>query len=508
MSHPLSALSRLDGVRSSIAHPFGFPLTLYARPDVRVEADAITQVLSVASIAGTLDTLARGTPPFFGDVPGRIAAMVLTPDFHRGSGIPVGTVLDARGFVIPGAVGNDVCCGMRLLVTDLRREAVERHARALERRLRGIFFRGERDIPMSPRQRDALLRHGLVGLHDTRADNQAHGLWTRYDPAQQRRDLDRVHFDGALPARDVFAFERFIQGSGAQDGRDPQIGSVGGGNHFVELQVVEEILDGAAAHAYGVTKGAVTIMVHTGSVGLGHLVGGHFGELARSLYPAGLRHPAHGFYVLPTTGPHARHARAYLDALRNAANFAFANRLFLGLMAVRALEEATGASVAAQLVYDAPHNLIWEQGDERYLHRKGATPAIHEDHGPYRWFGQPVIIPGSMGASSFLLAGQGDEAALCSACHGAGRALTRGRATHVDDATYEREVAPLRVVTPIDPEAPEVRGRRDVLDKHRRRLMEEAPYAYKPITPVVRTVEEAGVARAVARLEPLLTVKG
>src|SRR5262249_25553729 len=155
--------------------------------------------------------------------------------------------------------------------------------------------------------------------------------------------------------------------SGASDGRDIQIGSVGGGNHFVEMQTVEEILDGPSAYAFGLSRGAVTIMAHSGSVGLGHMVGGDFGQQARALSPRGVPHPEHGFYAIPTVGPHAAAAGDYLDAMRNAANFAFANRLCLGLMALRALSETLGREVSARLVYDAPHNLIWEE-EERCLH--------------------------------------------------------------------------------------------------------------------------------------------
>ncbi|MFI5299616.1 MAG: RtcB family protein [Polyangiales bacterium] len=410
---------------------------------------------------------------------------------------------------MPAAVGNDVCCGMRLLMTDLSAEEIERHMPAIEHRLRAVFFRGERNIPMSPRQREALLRDGLQGLHETCGDNAREGTWRHYDPVSQASDLSKSHFEGTLPARDVFGFGAFIRASWANDGRDGQIGSVGGGNHFVEIQRVEEIADGAAAHAWGVSKGNIAIMVHTGSVGLGHLVGGHFEDVAKSLFPTSMRHPQHGFYVLPTGGPHARHAATYLDAMRNAANFAFANRLFLGLMAARAIGEATGREVATKLVYDAPHNLIWEQGEGRYLHRKGATPALGmEESGPFAYTGHPVIVPGSMGAASYLLAGSGNEQALCSACHGAGRAMTRGKSIHVDDGIYREATERLHVVTPIDPEAPNVRHRRDILAKYHSRMKEEAPYAYKSITAVIESIESAGVARQVARLWPLVTVKG
>lgn len=147
-----------------------------------------------------------------------------------------------------------------------------------------------------------------------------------------------------------------------------------------------------------------------------------------------------------------------------------------------------------------------------HLHRKGACPALGPDAAlaasPFRYTGHPVIIPGSMGAASYLLAGEGNEAALCSACHGAGRSLSRGKSRHVDERTYASTFERLRVVTPIDPTAPDVRLRRDVLAEYHARLKEEAPYAYKDITPIVQTVEDADVARGVARMWPLLTIKG
>jgi tRNA-splicing ligase RtcB len=378
--------------------------------------------------------------------------------------------------------------------------------------LRALFFAGRRDIPMSPRQREALLRDGLPGLAATSDDNVGAGTWAYYDRRAQEEELGRVHFGGGLPARGLFAFADFVRGSGRRDGRDAQIGSIGGGNHFVELQRIDHISDGATAHAFGLERDRLAIMAHSGSVGLGHAVGGHFHDRARALHPRQLPQPAHGFYVLPTHGPHAREAAAYLDAMRNAANFAFGNRLFLGLVCVRALSEILGRRVGARLVYDLPHNLIWQESDgETFIHRKGACPALGpepERDSPFRYTGQPVIIPGSMGAHSYVLAGAGNRAALQSACHGAGRVLSRGESRHVDEATYAGSVGKLRVVTPIDPRAYEVRSRRDVLAKYHERLREEAPYAYKSIAPVIETVEEAGIARGVARLWPILTVKG
>lgn len=512
---------RIDDARVEILNPYGIPATLIANAAVPVEIEGIKELLNVLSLQKTLDEIRQaeeaGHCTFWGKSGdennfGSIAQVVVTPDFHKGSGIPIGTVIDARNFVIPKAVGNDVCCGMRLLFTDMPEEELKSHLDKFGHRLRGIFFAGERNIPMSPDQREALLRRGLQGLNEQSSTNAGTGLWKYYDCNREETNLDFTHLGGCLPVSgDLFSFDEFVQGSGAKDGRDAQIGSVGGGNHFVEVQAVDEILDGTTAHHWGIKKGMIAIMIHSGSVGLGHMVGGHFTQLAKELFPKGIPHPEHGFYVLPASGPLANHLQDYLNAMNMAANFAFGNRLCLGLMAIRALSEAAGRSVSHSLMYDAPHNLIWQEGD-RFIHRKGACPALGAQHlpqnDPFAYFGIPVIIPGSMGATSFLLAGQGNDDLLSSACHGAGRSLTRTAARQVSTEQYTSNVQRLRVITPIDPLLPEIASRRDILANYHSRLMEEAPYAYKPINPVIDSVEMAGIARRVVRLRPILTVKG
>ena len=499
-----------DAVCSRVDNALGLDVRLFANKRVPLERDAFEQLFDFLDVARAVDDVraaerSGAAPPFFGDAPARIERVVLTPDFHKGSVVPVGTVASAAHMCIPQAIGNDVCCGMRLLVTDLPAAALEPFWPRIQRRLRAIFFAGERDIPMSPRQREAVLRDGLPGLVATSDDNAGRGIWSRFDAGAARDDLARAHAEGSFATRKLFGFESFIESSGRVDGRDPQIGCVGGGNHFVELQRVDALLDAATAHAWGLSRGSLAIMVHSGSVGLGHAVGGWFTDRARSLFPTRVRAPKGGFFPLPVSGPRAEEGLFYLDGMGNAANFAFANRLFLGLMALRAVEEATSRTVASRLVYDAPHNLVFRSGDV-CLHRKGATPAHGPDGGA--WLGRPVIIPGSMGAASYLLAGEGHEGSLESACHGAGRALSRGRASRASRDDADRELSRLRVVGPIDPTSPLVSRRRDVLDKHARRLMEEAPSAYKAVEPVVDSVHDAGIARKVARLFPLCTVKG
>jgi tRNA-splicing ligase RtcB len=489
--HP--ALQRLDAERISVRAPQDIDITLFANERVFLDPASVDEIVAFAALADTLAAL--NACGFFGDVPARIERIVLTPDFHRGAGIPVGTVVDARGFVLPKAVGTDIGCGMRLLTTDVTEAEFARLGRGLDERLRHIFFEGGRDIPMSAAHRIAMLRFGLPGLFES--PHPGEGLWRYWDANVQEADLMRTHRLGALKTDGVFDLNDFVRGSGEAISRDGQIGSIGGGNHFVELQRVEEIFERGTAHAWGLKRGMIAIMTHSGSVGIGHLVGGAFSDLAKRIFPERLRRPAHGFYPLPADADSGRH---YLSAMGNAANFAYANRLFLGLMAVRALSDALGREVGARLVYDAPHNLIWDKRRHGMIHRKGACPADGPSDDAEFPAGHPVIIPGSMGASSYVLRGAGAMASLCSACHGAGRLGPRQQGRR-GPAT---ELEPLRVVTKVDHR----RLRRDVREDWERALMEEAPSRYKDVTPVIDTVTFAGIAAKVARLWPLLTVKG
>ena len=199
-------------------------------------------------------------------------------------------------------------------------------------------------------------------------------------------------------------------------------------------------------------------------------------------------------------------ASAYLEAMNNAANFAFANRLSLGLMATKALSEVLGRSLSSRLVYDAPHNFIEQTYSGDFRHRKGATPAqgpegSHDSHTFPS--GHPVLIPGSMGTESWVLAGSGSPLALESTAHGAGRALSRTKA-----AAATPNLDGLTIVTPIDEQKMKALGRSDILAEQQRSLREEAPGAYKDLESVISSTTEAGAARQIARLKPLLTIKG
>jgi tRNA-splicing ligase RtcB len=316
-----------------------------------------------------------------------------------------------------------------------------------------------------------------------------------------------MHAPG-FPVGTAEAFADWI-GSAGGASHDSVIGGIGGGNHFAELQYVSQVHDSAAAHAWGLAPGTVVTMVHSGSLSLGHQANTTALDALRAGWPSGLPRPGNGIMPFLLDEQSAPARRRYLDAFGNAANFAAGNRFFLSLT-MRAGLAAECGGADARLLYDAPHNLFWQDG-ERVVHRKGATPAGgHEAMagGPYAMWGEPVIVPGSMGAASFVLRGHGDPRTLASACHGAGRRVPRGASARGNDAELDAFLREFRVVTPLDHRDPMVARRSDVMAAWRRDLKQEAPWAYKDIGPVVSSLRGGGVATPVAELRPLLTVKG
>jgi tRNA-splicing ligase RtcB (3'-phosphate/5'-hydroxy nucleic acid ligase) len=285
----------------------------------------------------------------------------------------------------------------------------------------------------------------------------------------------------------------------------------------VEVQVVEKIGDRSTAHAWGLKTGMVVVMVHSGSVSIGHITGTHFADIVRRIYPKSLKEPKNKLFPLPSSERHRRHWDDFWASFANAVNFAFANRLFLGLMLHACLSEAVGEH-EMRLLYDTGHNMIWRGHDNRgtaddrvFLHRKGACPARSAEQmtdTEFAYWGEPVIVPGSMGASSFVLAGLGAAASIASASHGAGRSLSRGDAMQASDETLREFLQRFRIVTPIDPRRADLKGRRDILQKWEEELKKEAPWAYKDISSVIETQTAAGVGRVVAVLRPVLTAKG
>ena len=431
-----------DGVTAEVLLPDGFPLS-------RKAAEQLARFAAASHPEG-----------------GRTIAARATPDFHAGSHVPVGAVVaTSPDMLVPEAIGTDINCGMRLHVVELSLDRFMARKAELIADLRGDLLLGTRDLPMRRAALSALYRAGAPAWLEALGDPL--GRMALADREQIEAELGRCYELGSFEGSDEWL------STGDRDVvRDPCLGTPGGGNHFVELQVVEAVLEGATAHRWGVRVGQLAFMVHSGSRAVGVAVGEHWRRKARELWPEGLAHPSSGVFTV-----HGEAAHAYLRAMSTAANYAAVNRLLLAELVRLRLREHFG-ELAAPLIWDGPHNLVsHERGC--LVHRKGATPAR---------LGEPVLIPGSMGQASFLLMGLGCERWLDSASHGAGRALTRHRARQLDD-----DAAGLAQV--------------ECIALHAERLREEAPAAYKAIDPVIDVQVEAGIVAPVARLRPLLTFK-
>lgn len=427
-----------------------------------------------------------------------VDGLATTPDFHPGKPVPVGVVADVRDGILPHMIGNDIGCGMRMLV--VRGVKADMLTHDLDRHLRHIFFQGGRDIALTGRNRHALLQHGLPGLLESLAARRE-GLLARVDLGQAWTDLESVSDNGVFAAAGIDP--NFLDYAALDDTfrRDALLGSLGGGNHFCEIGIVDRIEDGGVAMAAGLASGDIVIVVHSGSLDFGQSVGA---VTRTALHERIGTVPDHR--ILHAERDKKLHDR-FLLGQANAANAAFANRFFLGLQASEAIRRAVDREITADLVYDAPHNVIWP-ADENGLarHRKGACSAagIGETSSKrYQWIGEPVILPGSMGDGSWLLAGSSDAAMLSSAAHGAGRRLSRQEARSAPSS-----LAGLRVVGPVDFNSQQIKGRQDVIEAAMGRIMEEAPAAYRPIDDVVDVMVDAGMVRRGVRIRPLLTVKG
>jgi tRNA-splicing ligase RtcB len=429
-------------------------------------------------------------------LPGIVKASFAMPDIHQGYGLPVGGVVATAGpdgVVSPGGVGYDINCGVRLLTTDLAATEVgprvERLIDALAAAVpSGVGSSGR--VPLTA----AGMRRGPA--RDGAGWAVAHGYG-------ERDDLTRMESHGRLPDADPDAVS-----AKAYDRGRSQLGTLGSGNHFLEVQRVETVFLPDVARVLGLDEGRLTVMVHTGSRGFGHQVcTDALGVMQGAMRRYGIALPDRQLACAPLASPEAR---AYLGAMRAAANFAFANRQCLAHLAREAVERALGVSpreLGWRLVYDVAHNIAKEEtheidGQTRRLlvHRKGATRAFPPGHpelaGVYRDTGQPVLIPGDMGRYSYVLVGAPGamRETFGSTCHGAGRVLSRTAAVK---AARGRSIAD------------ELRARGIVARAGgRESLAEEMSEAYKDVRNVVDVVERAGLSRVVARLRPLGVVKG
>ncbi|MBM4018413.1 MAG: RtcB family protein [Planctomycetes bacterium] len=431
-----------------------------------------------------------------GCLPGIQRASLAMPDIHWGYGFPIGGVAATDpaegGVVSPGGVGYDINCGVRILRSDLALADVQPR---LEELVTRIFAHVPAGVGVGGPTKfaDKELRRILA---DGARYMVAHGHgWPE--------DLDRTEAGGALQGADPDA----VSPRAYDRGRD-QVGTLGAGNHFVEVQAVDEVFDPAVAEAFGVRPGAVTFMIHCGSRGLGHQV---CDDSLKTMRGAARRY---GFDLpdpqLCCAPVQSGEGQRYLGAMRAAANYAWANRQLLMVLVRQAVAKVFGRSaedLGLRLIYDVAHNIAKMEAhdvDGRIknvcVHRKGATRAFPAGHPEvpevYRGAGQPVLIPGDMGRYSFLLVGSAAAMAetFGSVCHGAGRAMSRHEAMRrVRGEEVRKDLASRGILA---------------LARSWRGLAEEYSGAYKDVAEVVDVVEKAGLARKVCRLRPLGVVKG
>ena len=470
------------------------------RDDMRVPARLFTSSDMLNSILGdkTTEQLINMTT-----LPGAVGWAAAMPDAHQGYGFCIGGVLATRlpdGIISPGGVGYDINCGVRLLRFELRQEEIAPHMSTLmtciERNCPSGVGRGGK-IRVTDRELDRLLAHGIK--------------WALQKGYAREDDLEHTESGGGLPGADPSKLSPRARKRGL-----PQVGSLGAGNHFVEVDVVEEIFDEAVAEAFGLWTGLIVVQIHSGSRGLGHQVASDYvRRFQQAVKKYDIRLPDRELVCAPFS---SREGEDYFGAMCAAANYAFVNRQLLTHQVRQSFEETLSPHTRQfdlHQVYDIAHNIakvethsVEGQRIKLCVHRKGATRAFGpstpdsvistDDDLPaaFRSIGQPVLVPGSMGTASWVLVGteRSMEQSFGSCCHGAGRTMSRAKA--------KRTVWGSDLRTQLEADGIVVRARSMA------GLAEEAPLAYKDVDAVVDIVHNAGLARKVARLRPLGVMKG
>jgi tRNA-splicing ligase RtcB (3'-phosphate/5'-hydroxy nucleic acid ligase) len=462
------------------------------RPDMRVPARfyadeaLIENVLADRSLEQLVNTAT---------LPGVVNHVLAMPDMHQGYGFPIGGVVATAlpdGVISPGGVGYDINCGVRLLASRIDAEEIGPHLDTLASALyancpSGVGRGGP--VKLTPGELDQVMERGAA--------------WAVKRGFANAEDLERTEEGGCLAGADAGN----VSARAHARGRD-QIGTLGAGNHFIEVDRVDQVADEAIARRIGLFAGQVVVQIHCGSRGLGHQVCTDYVNLfQKAVRKYGIELPDRELVCAPLSSPEGRD---YLAAMKAAANYAFANRQLLAHHIRRSFEQALAGKVPQHhlfQIYDIAHNMakvethpVGGRLAEVCVHRKGATRAF----GPgsdvlpeaYRDIGQPVLVPGSMGTASWVLVGTAGamSQAFGSTCHGAGRTMSRHQAKRaVQGPALRREL-----------EAGGIRVRAGSMAG----LAEEAPAAYKDVDRVVGVVHGAGLARKVARLKPLAVIKG
>lgn len=426
-------------------------------------------------------------------LPGIQKFALAMPDIHQGYGFPIGGVaamaIDQGGVISPGGIGYDINCGVRLLVanTDYQdiKNNIQELATALFRAIPSGVGKGGR-LSLDTRELDQILLHGAHKMVQMGYGNDA--------------DLEHCEENGKMYG----ANSDLVSKEAKKRGHD-QLGTLGSGNHFLEVQMVDEIYDQSVAQTFGLTLGSVVIMIHCGSRGLGHQTCTDYVRLMMGkLDKWGFNLPDRELVCAPFN---STEGQDYFAAMSAAANFAWANRHLIGHWTRQAWQSVLGTNAQLRTLYDVSHNIgkremhaINGKQTEVIMHRKGATrsfgPSRPEIPAAYKSIGQPVLIPGTMGTASYVLVGLDSslEQSFGSCCHGAGRTLSRTRAKKmVHGTTLRQQLEQAGIVVRCDSNAG---------------LAEEAPIAYKDVNQVVDIIVKTGIAQSVARLKPLAVIKG
>ena len=428
-------------------------------------------------------------------LPGIVKYALAMPDIHQGYGFPIGGVVATElpdGVISPGGVGYDINCGVRLLATHLNhaeiRPFVDDLANVLYSNCPSGVGKGG-NIRLKGRELDEVLSQGA--------------RWAVKKGFGSQADLERTEEGGCLDGADPEKVS-----PRAKDRGQKQVGTLGAGNHFIELDVVDKVTDSSVARKIGLFEGQIAIQIHCGSRGLGHQVcGDYVKRFQKAIARYGLNLPDRELVCAPLSSPEGHD---YLAAMKAAANYAFANRQVLAAHIRRSFEQVLAGQVSNHhifQIYDIAHNMakvethqIDGKSVRLCVHRKGATRAFGPDAPElppiYRDIGQPVLVPGSMGTASWVLVGTRESMAQTfgSTCHGAGRTMSRKKARKSYRGVTLREDLQSRG---IQIRAGSMPG-----------LAEEAPNAYKDVDRVVDVVHTAGIAKKVARLRPIAVIKG
>lgn len=416
------------------------------------------------------------------------------PDTHEGYGFPVGGVaatLWPEGIISPGGIGYDINCGVRLLRTGMGEQDVRAVADDLAREVfhqipSGVGRGGQ--LELSTRQLDEVLERGVE--------------WAVQHGYGVEEDLGHIESNGRLENADPSQVSERAKKRGSD-----QLGTLGAGNHFAEVDYIDEIYDEETARAFGLHAAQAVVLIHTGSRGLGHQVATDYIRLMMKAMPKyGITLPDRELACAPLS---SKEGASYFDAMAAAANFAWTNRQLIVNGVREAWAKVFGGDAAVpEIVYDVAHNIAKVEEHEIngkqvkvIVHRKGATRAFGPGHpeliGAYRESGQPVLIPGTMGTASYVLAGtnEGMKVSFGSSCHGAGRTMSRHAAKKQFHGKELRET--LRKEKQIIVQTASNAG-----------VAEEAPRAYKDVDDVVNVVAAAGIAKKVARMRPIIVIKG